>query len=178
MLPQDDFVRLEYRGRMPRVVPNALKERHDVGKQHAPRDVGQNVLVLEVQRWETNIPRYACGEPFADCSYVLVPDTLELQTRSNFLELVVRFDHFAEFYNFEESVVQADRTMRVGYRAPLPNIGECCLVLRRLRGRAPRKYSSRRSGEWYHGHWNSEKEDSSWEWRNVWGWWHGSGHRG
>jgi len=53
-----------------------------------------------------------------------------------------RFSHFAEFHNFEESVIQADRTMRVGYQAPLPNIGERCLALGHLRGRAPRKHGS------------------------------------
>ena len=88
-MPQDDFVRLEYRRRTPRVVLNALKKRHDVREQDALGDVGQNVLVLEVQRWETNIPQHVRGEPFADRSYMLVPDMPALQTRSNFLELVV-----------------------------------------------------------------------------------------
>jgi hypothetical protein len=69
-------------------VLNALRKRYDVRKQQALEDVGQNVLVLEVQRWETNIPRYAYGESFADCSYILVPDMPTLQTRSNFPELV------------------------------------------------------------------------------------------
>jgi hypothetical protein len=87
--PQNDSVRLEYLGRMPRVVLNALKERYGVREQHALEDVGQNVLVLEVQGWETNIPQHACGEPFANCSYMLVPDMPALQTRSNFPELVV-----------------------------------------------------------------------------------------
>jgi len=51
MPPQDDFVRLEYRGRMPRAVLNALKKMHDVREQQAMGDVGQNVLILEMQRW-------------------------------------------------------------------------------------------------------------------------------
>jgi hypothetical protein len=35
-----DFVRLEYRGRMPKVVLNALKKRYDVKEQQALGDVG------------------------------------------------------------------------------------------------------------------------------------------
>jgi hypothetical protein len=55
-----DFVRLEYRGRMPKVVLNALKKRYDVKEQQALGDVGENVLVLEVQRWGDKLTVHIC----------------------------------------------------------------------------------------------------------------------
>jgi hypothetical protein len=47
-------------GEMPKVVLNALKKRHDIREQQALGDVGQNVLVLEVQRWGDKLTVHIC----------------------------------------------------------------------------------------------------------------------
>ena len=89
MEPQDDFVRLEYRGRTPMVILNALKKGMVSGNSRRWEMLGRMYWFSRRRDGETNIPRHACGEPFADRSNMLVPDMPTLQTRSNFPELVL-----------------------------------------------------------------------------------------